>query len=75
MNQIEKVSIALQPSVYNTFRALNIFFNPEDYKYKIDTPFHKLEGSQGGSVFPNILVDFLEGVKKISIERNDKLTT
>ena len=23
MNQIEKVSIALQPSVYNTFRALN----------------------------------------------------
>lgn len=54
----------------NTFRALNIFFNPEDYKYKIDTPFHKLEGSQGGSVFPNILVDFLEGVKKISIERN-----
>ncbi|MDX4057359.1 AAA family ATPase [Aliarcobacter skirrowii] len=54
----------------NTFRAMNIFFNPSEYNYKKDTPFHKLEGTQGGSVYPNIIVEFEEGSKTTIIERN-----
>lgn len=54
----------------NTLRALNIFFHPELYIYEKDTPFHKLEGSQGALVYPQIIIEFIEGEKRISIERN-----
>ncbi|UPT78172.1 AAA family ATPase [Sulfurovum sp. XGS-02] len=54
----------------NTLRAMNIFFNPEQYDYEKDTPFHKLEGSQGGKVFPNIVIEFSDDSKVYKIERN-----
>lgn len=59
----------------NTFRALNIFFKPEKYEYKKDTPYHKLEGSRGGSVYPEIYIEFvdLNNIYKItrSFGKND----
>ena len=54
----------------NTFRAINIFFNPYEYDYKKDTPFHKLEGTRGGFVYPNIVIEFNDENKTIIIERN-----
>jgi len=58
----------------NTLRALNIFFHPENYDYEKDTPLHKLEGTQGGLVYPNIIVEFVDGAKTIKIERNFEKT-
>lgn len=54
----------------NTLRALNIFFHPENYDYEKDTPLHKLEGTQGALVYPNITVEFVDGTKTFKIERN-----
>lgn len=53
----------------NSLRALNIFFHPENYDYEKDTPLHKLEGTQGGLVYPNITVEFIDGTKTFKIER------
>src|SRR3989338_10998534 len=53
----------------NTLRALNIFFHPENYDFEKDTPLHKLEGTQGGLVYPNITVEFIDGAKTFKIER------
>ena len=53
----------------NTLRALNIFFHPENYNYEKDTPLHKLEGTQGALVYPNITVEFVDGTKIFKIER------
>ena len=55
----------------NTLRAIDLFFNPEKYKKDKDVPFHKLEGSRGGSISPKILIDFLlEDDDIYRIERN-----
>ncbi|UTE76757.1 ATP-dependent endonuclease [Rossellomorea sp. KS-H15a] len=42
----------------NTLRALDIFFNPDKYIAENDSPYHKIEGTRGGAVFPEILIDF-----------------
>ncbi len=42
----------------NTLRAVDIFFNPGKYIAENDSPYHKLEGTRGGAVFPEILIDF-----------------
>lgn len=54
----------------NTLRALNLFFRPDNYDDKKDTPFHKLEGTQGGLVYPNIVIEFTDGSKITKIERD-----
>jgi len=43
----------------NTLRAIDLFFNPEKYVPDRDIPYHKFEGSRGGSVYPDISIDFL----------------
>lgn len=42
----------------NVLRAINIFFNPLDYKSEIDSPNHKFHGTRGGKVFPEITITF-----------------
>lgn len=42
----------------NVLRAINLFFNPEDYKASKDCPNHKFYGSRGGNVYPEITIDF-----------------
>lgn len=49
----------------NTLRALDIFFNPEKYIAENDSPYHKFEGTRGGSVFPEIMVEFETSEKQI----------
>ncbi|MBB1151300.1 ATP-dependent nuclease [Myroides sp. NP-2] len=41
----------------NVLKALNIFFNPEQYSLTEDIPNHKL-GSRGGSTYPEITLTF-----------------
>lgn len=43
----------------NTLRAMDLFFNPEKYEPSKDVPHHKLEGSRGGAVCPDISIEFL----------------
>lgn len=57
----------------NVLRALNLFFNSKDYDYKKDTPFHKLEGSRGGNTYPEITIEFIEGMKKFKITKKFNL--
>lgn len=42
----------------NVLRAINLFFNPEDYEASEDSPNHKFYGSRGGKVYPEISIDF-----------------
>lgn len=42
----------------NVFRALNIFFNPDEYIDADDSPNHKFHGSRGGTAFPEITIYF-----------------
>lgn len=42
----------------NVLRAINLFFNPKDYKANKDCPNHKFYGSRGGNVYPEITIDF-----------------
>lgn len=42
----------------NVLRAINLFFNPKDYKASEDCPNHKFYGSRGGKVYPEITLDF-----------------
>lgn len=67
----------------NVLRAINLFFNSEDYKASEDSPNHKFYGSRGGKVYPEISVDFednniiyritktfdIEGVSKVTGEK------
>lgn len=67
----------------NVLRAINLFFNPKDYKASEDSPNHKFNGSRGGKVYPEISVDFednniiyritkafdIEGISKITGEK------
>lgn len=67
----------------NVLRAINLFFNPEDYRASEDSPNHKFNGSRGGKVYPEITLDFqenniiyritkafdIEGVSKFSGEK------
>lgn len=58
----------------NTLRAIDLFFNPEKYNRNKDVPFHKLEGSRGGSTSPKISIDFLLDNNDVHrIERNFNL--
>ena len=41
----------------NVLKALNIFFNPNEYNLKEDIPNHKL-GSRGGATYPEIILTF-----------------
>lgn len=67
----------------NVLRAINLFFNPEDYEASEDSPNHKFYGSRGGKVYPEISVDFednhtihritkafdIEGINKVTGEK------
>ncbi|MBD2336136.1 AAA family ATPase [Calothrix sp. FACHB-156] len=59
----------------NTLRAINLFFNPNQYNPQADIPFHKLEGSRGAATAPKISIDFLLSDNDIyRIERSFNLT-
>lgn len=49
----------------NILRAINLFFNPNDYDPFKDSPYHKIEGSRGASVYPEITIDFNESGKHL----------
>lgn len=53
----------------NVLRAINIFFNPNDYKANEDSPNHKFYGSRGGKSYPEIKLVFKESDTVISITR------
>jgi len=54
----------------NTLRAIDLFFNPEKYIAENDSPNHKYHGSRGGSVFPEITIEFETDDKdKIQIKK------
>lgn len=68
----------------NVLKALNIFFNPNDYILKEDVPNHKL-GSRGGATYPEITIAFIKndieyvikrefGVNGIETDQIDKVT-
>ena len=68
----------------NVLKALNIFFNPDEYRLKEDVPSHKL-GSRGGATYPEIVLTFEKnnvdhvikrcfGVNGIEIEQYEKIT-
>lgn len=58
----------------NVLRAINLFFNPQDYKASEDSPNHKFYGSRGGNVYPEIIIYFenqnvtYKIIKKFDIE-------
>lgn len=64
----------------NVLRAINLFFNSEDYKASEDAPNHKFNGSRGGKVYPEISVDFEDNniiyriIKAFNIEGVSKVT-
>src|SRR5690606_17535380 len=69
----------------NVLKALNIFFNPDQYNLIEDIPNHKL-GSRGGSTYPEIILTFEKGnvehiikrefgVNGISNETYERITT
>ncbi len=64
----------------NVLRAINLFFNPEDYNASEDSPNHKFHGSRGGKVYPEILIDFEDNnatyrvTKTFNIEGLEKTT-
>lgn len=47
----------------NTLRAINIFFNPNDYDHTVDMPNYKL-ATRGGSVYAEITIDFFDDIDK-----------
>jgi len=49
-------------------KALNIFFNPNDYILKEDVPNHKL-GSRGGATYPEITITFIKNEIEYIIRR------
>lgn len=49
----------------NTLRAIDLFFSPSKYEPSQDAPAHKYEGTRGGSVFPEISIDFLLNVDEV----------
>lgn len=67
----------------NVLKALNIFFNPNEYNLKEDIPNHKL-GSRGGATYPEIILTFekndvdyiikrefgVDGIENERIEKN-----
>lgn len=42
----------------NVLRAINLFFNSQDYIAEEDCPNHKFYGSRGGNVYPEITLEF-----------------
>lgn len=64
----------------NVLRAINLFFNSEDYQASEDSPNHKFYGSRGGKVYPEISVDFEDNntiyriTKTFDIEGLSKVT-
>lgn len=69
----------------NVLKALNIFFNPNEYSLKEDIPNHKL-GSRGGATYPEIILTFEKnnveyiitrefGVDGIENEQIEKIST
>lgn len=60
----------------NILRALNLFFNPQFYVAKDDSPHHKYEGTRGAKVFPEIAIEFeLQDGDKYRIMKKFNLTT
>jgi predicted ATP-dependent endonuclease of OLD family len=55
----------------NILRAINLFFNPNNYESEIDAPYHLKKGSGGSqdAVHPVIEIEFLDGERIIKIER------
>lgn len=64
----------------NILRAINLFFNPQNYNASEDSPNHKFYGSRGGKVYPEITLDFEENdiiyriTKAFDIDGVSKLT-
>ncbi|WP_312820603.1 ATP-dependent nuclease [Kaistella carnis] len=53
----------------NVLRALEIFFKPHKYNAYVDAPNHKFYGSRGQSVYPEIIVHFVESENDYIIKR------
>lgn len=58
----------------NVLKALNIFFNPEQYIVAEDTPNHKYFGSRGGATYPEITVVFKTQNEEFKIIRTFNIT-
>ncbi|WP_367388473.1 ATP-dependent endonuclease [Lewinella sp. LCG006] len=53
----------------NVLKAVNLFFNSEQYDSTRDSPNHKFYGSRGGKVYPEILLVFQSTDKLFSVKK------